>query len=97
MQDHLLDPRTNIHTGARPLADLSRRYGGPPTWRWRPGMPVKAGEGRVRRAGRAVPAIDETQSHVHLVLELYWALLQRAQVPRATMLKPVSAEAPLAR
>ena len=28
VQDHLLDPRTSIHTGARPLADLSRRYGG---------------------------------------------------------------------
>jgi len=60
-------------------------------------MPVQAGEGPVRRAGRAVPAIDETQAHVHLVLGLYWALLQRAQVPRATMLKLVCAEAPLAR
>ena len=58
---------------------------------------MKAGEGRVRRAGRAVPAIDETQAHVRLVLALYRALLQRAQLPRATMLKPVSAGAPLAR
>jgi len=94
VQDRLLDPRTNIHTGARLLADLSRRYGG------RTDLALaawNAGDGRVRRAGRAVPAIDETQAHVHLVLELYWALLQRAQVPRATMLKLVSAAAPVAR
>jgi hypothetical protein len=29
-----------------------------------------------------MPAIPETQAHVHLVLELYWALLQ-ARMPSA--------------
>ena len=42
-----------------------------------------AGEGAVRRAGNRVPDIDETQAHVHLVLELYWALLQQSQPARA--------------
>jgi len=28
-----------------------------------------------------LPPIDETQAHVHLVLELYWALLQN-NLPR---------------
>lgn len=69
---HLLEPRTNVLIGARMLADLTRRFGRIDTalaaW--------NAGEGAVRRAG-GMPAIDETQAHVHLVLELYWALLQR--------------------
>jgi hypothetical protein len=64
----LIDPRINIHTGARMLADLN------------------AGEGAVRRAGNRVPDIDETQAHVHLVLELYWALLQQSQPARAQRL-----------
>jgi hypothetical protein len=34
----------------------------------------------VRKAGGEMPAIPETQAHVHLVLELYWALLQ-ARMP----------------
>ena len=73
----LLDPRTNIHTGARMLADLTRRYGGIDialaAW--------NAGEGSVARAGGRMPAIPETEAHVQLVLELYWALLQRS-LPR---------------
>ena len=36
-----------------------------------------AGEGTVRRNGGRMPDIAETKAHVHLVLELYWALLQR--------------------
>ena len=36
-----------------------------------------AGEGAVKKAGGQLPAIDETRAHVHMVLELYWALLQR--------------------
>jgi hypothetical protein len=36
-----------------------------------------AGEGAVLRSGGEIPAIDETRAHVHQVLELYWALLQR--------------------
>ena len=69
----LLDARTNIFTGARMLADLTRRYGGIDValaaW--------NAGEGAVRKAGGRMPAIAETEAHVHMVLELYWALLQR--------------------
>jgi soluble lytic murein transglycosylase-like protein len=45
-----------------------------------------AGEGSVRRAGNRMPDIEETQAHVHLVLELYWALLQQSQPARAQRL-----------
>ena len=73
----LLDARTNIFTGARMLADLTRRYGGIDialaAW--------NAGEGSVRKAGGRMPDIAETEAHVHMVLELYWALLQR-KLPR---------------
>jgi soluble lytic murein transglycosylase-like protein len=78
----LRDARTNIETGARMLADLTRRY---------PRIDValaawNAGESAVRRYG-GLPPIDETQAHVHLVMELYWALLQRSQARLATTLK----------
>lgn len=76
----LLDARTNLRTGARMLADLIRRFGridiALAAW--------NAGEGNVRRHGGKMPPFDETRSHVHLVLELYWALLQRSQSSRAT-------------
>ena len=69
----MLDARTNVLTGARMLADLTRRYGGIDialaAW--------NAGEGTVRKAGGRMPEIAETEAHVHMVLELYWALLQR--------------------
>lgn len=73
----LLDARTNIRTGARMLADLTRRFGriDEVLAAW------NAGEGVVRRHGGGVPPIAETQAHVQLVLELYWALLQRS-LPR---------------
>src|SRR5262249_55949366 len=75
----MLDARTNIRTGARMLADLTRRYGGIDialaAW--------NAGEGTVRRAGGRMPPIAETEAHVHMVLELYWALLQRNLPHRA--------------
>lgn len=78
----LIEPRINIHTGARMLADLLRRFGridaALAAW--------NAGEGAVRRAGNRVPDIDETQAHVQLVLELYWALLQQSQPARAQRL-----------
>lgn len=78
----LTEPRINIHTGARMLADLLRRFGRLDTalaaW--------NAGEGAVRRAGNRVPDIDETQAHVQLVLELYQALLQQRQPARAQRL-----------
>ena len=76
----LLDPRTNVRTGARMLADLTRRFGGIDValaaW--------NAGEGTVRRHGGVMPPIAETRAHVHLVLELYWALLQDSHSRRAT-------------
>jgi len=78
----LIEPRINIHTGARMLADLIRRFGhvdaALAAW--------NAGEGAVRRAGGHVPDIEETQAHVQLVLELYWALLQQSQPARAQRL-----------
>lgn len=78
----LIEPRINIHTGARMLADLLRRFhsidAALAAW--------NAGEGAVRRAGNRVPDIDETRAHVHLVLELYWALLQQSQPARAQRL-----------
>ena len=40
-----------------------------------------AGPGTVARHGGGMPPIAETQAHVHLVLELYWALLQNS-MPR---------------
>jgi len=78
----IIEPRINIHTGARMLADLMRRFGridaALAAW--------NAGEGAVRRAGNRVPDIEETQAHVQLVLELYWALLQQGQPARAQRL-----------
>ena len=78
----LRDARTNIRTGARMLADLLSRH---------PHLDValaawNAGEGAVRRAGGLLPPIEETRAHVHMVLELYWALLQRSQARHATRL-----------
>lgn len=74
-EERLLDPRTNIHTGARMLADLLKRHGridiALAAW--------NAGEGNVRRHGGELPPFEETRAHVHLVVELYWALLQRSQ------------------
>jgi hypothetical protein len=79
----LLDPRVNVQTGARMLADLIRRFGridaALAAW--------NAGEGAVQRNGGRVPAIDETQAHVHLVLELYWALLQSSLPQQAQRLE----------
>ncbi len=79
----LIEPRINILTGARMLADLIRRFGridaALAAW--------NAGEGAVRKAGNRVPDIDETRAHVHLVLELYWALLQQSQPARAQAMK----------
>jgi soluble lytic murein transglycosylase-like protein len=81
--ERLLDPRTNLRTGARMLADLTRRFGGIDValaaW--------NAGEGTVRKAGGKMPAIDETRAHVQLVLELYWALLQDRMARHVTQLK----------
>lgn len=79
----LLDPRTNVLTGASMLAGLIKRFGridvALAAW--------NAGEGTVRRHGGRMPPIAETQAHVHLVLELYWALLQRSLPAQAQHLR----------
>ena len=84
--ERMLDARTNVITGARMLADLTRRYGGIDialaAW--------NAGEGTVRKAGGQMPDIAETEAHVHMVLELYWALLQRKLPHRAHGVEVVS-------
>ena len=71
----LAEPRTNIGLGTRWMAELLKRHGridiALAAW--------SAGEETVRRNGGQMPAIDETRAHVHQVLELYWALLQRRQ------------------
>jgi soluble lytic murein transglycosylase-like protein len=81
VDEQLRDARSNILIGARALADLWKRLGGVDlalaAW--------NAGEAKVR--GGKLPAIDETRSHVHMVLELYWALLQQRQLGRARELQ----------
>jgi soluble lytic murein transglycosylase-like protein len=87
-EQRLRDARTNILTGARMLADLQRRWGvdvALAAW--------NAGEGNVRRFGGRMPPFAETQAHVHMVLELYWALLQRNQAPRSMRLALQTASA----
>jgi hypothetical protein len=89
----LLDPRHNILTGARMLSQLMRRFGRADValaaW--------NAGPGTVAKHGGGMPPIAETQAHVHLVLELYWALLQ-SNLPRSArelqMHGPAIASAP---
>jgi soluble lytic murein transglycosylase-like protein len=87
----LLDPRINVLTGARMLADLTHRFHSIDValaaW--------NAGEGAVRRSGGMMPAIDETHAHVQLVLELYWALLQNPVARHATQLKMQTAASAL--
>jgi soluble lytic murein transglycosylase-like protein len=69
----LTEPRTNITVGTRLMADLLKRHRridvALAAW--------SAGDGAVMRSGGEMPAIGETRAHVHQVLELYWALLQR--------------------
>jgi Transglycosylase SLT domain len=79
----LRDPRHNLAIGSRMLADLWRRTGSidAALAAW------NAGEGRVRRAGNRVPDIAETRAHVHLVLELYWSMLQHAQARRVQSMR----------
>jgi len=81
--ERLAEPRTNIAVGARLLADLLQRHGridlALAAW--------SAGDGAVRKSGGHLPPIDETRAHVQQVLELYWALLQRAQSRDARRLR----------
>jgi soluble lytic murein transglycosylase-like protein len=86
VEERLRDPRSNIMAGARMLADLSRRMGGiaPALAAW------NAGEGKVRRHGGKVPPFAETEAHVHLVLEIYWELLQQRQQRKVKTMNLVS-------
>ena len=77
--ERLLDARHNILTGARMLSQLMRRFGRVDVvlaaW--------NAGPTAVVKSGGEMPPFPETQAHVHLVLELYWALLQNTMPRRA--------------
>lgn len=68
----MMEPRTNVLTGARMLADLSRRFDRIDhvlaAW--------NAGEGNVRKHG-GMPPIDQTRQHALQVLELYMSMLER--------------------
>jgi len=79
----LAEPRTNIAVGTRLMAHLLKRHRridvALAAW--------SAGEGAVQRSGGRMPEIDETRAHVHQVLELYWALLQRRQSRTAQELR----------
>jgi len=81
--ERLAEPRTNITVGTRLMADLLKRHRridvALAAW--------SAGDGAVHRSGGEMPAIDETRAHVHQVLELYWALLQRRQSRAAQEMK----------
>jgi soluble lytic murein transglycosylase-like protein len=61
----LLDPRTNIDTGARYLSDLLHQFGG------RLDLALaayNAGEGAVIACGHCVPPFDETRRYVRKIL-----------------------------
>ena len=81
--ERLADARTNIGVGAQLLASLLKRHAridiALAAW--------SAGDEAVRRSGGQMPPIDETRAHVHQVLELYWALLQRRQSRSAQQMK----------
>jgi hypothetical protein len=81
--ERLAEPRTNIGVGTRLMAELLKRHGridvALAAW--------SAGSGAVRRSGGEMPPIEETRAHVHQVLELYWALLQRRQSRGAQEMK----------
>jgi hypothetical protein len=69
--ERMIEPRTNVLTGARVLADLLRRFQridhALAAW--------NAGEAAVRKSG-GLPPIHQTQRHVTKIMELYWAFLR---------------------
>ena len=81
--ERLAEPRTNITVGARLMAELLKRHRridvALAAW--------SAGDGAVLRSGGEMPPFDETRAHVHQVLELYWALLQRRHSRSAQEMK----------
>jgi soluble lytic murein transglycosylase-like protein len=71
IEKKLADPRTNIRTGVRYLADLIRMFPG------RLELAIaayNAGENAVVRAGNKIPNYRETQNYVKTVLQLYGML-----------------------
>jgi soluble lytic murein transglycosylase-like protein len=83
LAERLAEPRTNISVGTRLMAELLKRHHridlALAAW--------SAGSGALLRSGGEMPEIDETRAHVHQVLELYWALLQRRQTRAAQEMK----------
>lgn len=81
--ERMMDPRTNVLTGARMLADLTRRFNridhAMAAW--------NAGEAAVRKSG-GLPPIQHTEHHVSQVMELYWALVRHQASSRGAMSLP---------
>ena len=81
----LHDARTNVNVSAKYLKTLQKRFGND--------LPLvlaayNAGEGRVERCGRCIPAITETRNYVRDVLAKYDALKAASQqVASATALR----------
>ena len=74
LRNQLTQPETNIHTGARYLADLLRRFDGSTELAL---AAYNAGEMAVERAGKRIPRIDETQAYVKKVMAVYRVLQQQ--------------------
>lgn len=80
----LTDPRINIKTGTRYLADLIKMFPG------RLELAVaayNAGEGAVQRAGNKIPNYPETQNYVKTVMQLYTSLAPPQLSPAAGRLR----------
>jgi soluble lytic murein transglycosylase-like protein len=71
LEKKLMDPRTNLRTGARYLRDLIRMFPGKLELAL---AAYNAGEGAVQRAGNRIPNYRETQNYVRTVLQLYAVL-----------------------
>jgi soluble lytic murein transglycosylase-like protein len=75
--ERMMEPRTNVLTGARMLADLLRRF-----QRIDHAMAAwNAGEVAVRKSG-GLPPIGQTERHVSQVMELYWAFVRHQAASR---------------
>ena len=72
VEDQLIDPRINIHTGARLLAKLHAQF---PQRTDLVVAAYNAGAGAVRKAGRQVPDFAETRKYVRTVMQIYQFLL----------------------
>ncbi|HEX5784176.1 MAG TPA: lytic transglycosylase domain-containing protein [Burkholderiaceae bacterium] len=82
VEDLLIDPHINLHTGAKVLARLFTLF---PDRLDLIVAAYNAGEGAVRRAGTQVPDIPETRQYVQTVLRLYRDLLPPKAVQQARL------------